>query len=333
MWAVVTGTVGLTYTGIGVAVFGQQFCLPVPSMLLLMTAGALAEQGHGHLRLSLVVLSGVVGCLAADGFWFWLGRRWGSDVIRLVCSLTSDPRRNRERARQVFARWGLRLLLVAKFVPGLDGVSPPLAGAEGATVKGFVLYDAAGSMLWCAAYVGLGFLFSRQVDAVALLMEHFGRAVVLVVALPLVGFVAWRGLHVVRMIRHLRLRRISPAMLSLKLKENPKVVVFDLLDFEARDGAIAGIPGAMRVDPGRMRAAQRLKIPDGVEIVLYCSSKNEFASARVAEALEKRGFTEVWVLEGGLEGWIADGHAVTLQLTTPVQLAERLGIVLPVELR
>jgi rhodanese-related sulfurtransferase len=110
-------------------------------------------------------------------------------------------------------------------------------------------------------------------------------------------------------------------------------VVFDLLDFEARDGAIAGIPGAMRVDPGRMRAAQKLKIPDGVEIVLYCSSKNEFASARVAEALEKRGFTEVWVLEGGLEGWIAAGHAVTLQLSTPVELAERLGIVLPVELR
>jgi membrane protein DedA with SNARE-associated domain/rhodanese-related sulfurtransferase len=333
MFAVMTGAVGLTYSGIGVAVFGQQFCLPVPSMVLLMTAGALAAEGQGHLRISLVLLSGVVGCLAADGFWFWLGRRWGSGVIRLVCSLTSDPRGSRERSRAVFARWGLKLLLVAKFVPGLDGVSPPLAGAEGATVTGFVLYDAAGSVLWCAAYVGLGYLFSRQVDAVAGLIDHFGHLVLLAVCVPLVGFVVWRGLDLVRMIRHLRLRRISPAMLARKLGENPKVVVFDLLDFEARDGEIAGIPGALRVDPKRMRTARRLKIPDGVEIVLYCSSKNEFASARVAEALEKRGFTAVWVLEGGLEGWVEDGHAVTHTLSTPTQIADRMGIVLPPEMQ
>jgi membrane protein DedA with SNARE-associated domain/rhodanese-related sulfurtransferase len=333
MLAVMTGAAGLTYSGIGVAVFGQQFCLPVPSMLLLMTAGALAAQGQGHLRISLVLLSGVVGCLAADGFWFWLGRRWGSGVIRLVCSLTADPRGSRERSRQVFARWGLRLLLVAKFVPGLDGVSPPLAGAEGATVQGFVLYDAAGAMLWCATYVGAGFLFARQVDAVAGWMGQFGRVVLVAVCVPLAGFVVWRGLHLVRMIRHLRLRRISPAMLERKLAENPKVVMFDLLEFEARDGEIAGIPGALRVDPKRMRTAKRLKIPDGVEIVLYCSSKNEFASARVAEALEKRGFTEVWVLEGGLEGWVEDGRAVTLELSTPVQIADRMGIVLPAEMQ
>ncbi len=332
-WSQMTGASGLTYSGIGIAVFGQQFCLPVPAMLLLMTAGALAAEGEGHLRIGLVVMSGVVGCLAADGFWFWLGRRWGSGVIRLVCSLTSDPKGSRERSRRVFARWGLRLLLVAKFVPGLDGVSPPLAGAEGATVRGFVLYDAAGSLLWCAAYVGVGFLFARQVNAVAGALDHFGRVMLVVIGVPLVAFALWRGLHVVRMIKHLRLRRISPAMLARKLKENPKVVVFDLLDFEARDGEVAGIPGALRVDPTRMRKAQKLKIPDGVEVVLYCASRNEFASARVAEALEKKGFTAVWVLEGGLDAWVQDGHAVSMELSTPTQIADRMGIVLPADMQ
>jgi hypothetical protein len=103
-------------------------------MLLLIAAGTLAKRGQLHL--SLVLLAAVAGSLAADGFWFWLGRRWGSRVIRAVCSLTWDPQRSRERSDRIFARWGLRLLLIAKFVPGLDGVSPPLAGAEGASIKG-----------------------------------------------------------------------------------------------------------------------------------------------------------------------------------------------------
>ena len=328
-----TGATQLTYSGIGLAVFAQQFCLPVPAMLLLMTAGALAAQGDLHLRISLVLLSGVIGCLAADGFWFWLGRRWGSGVIRLVCSFTSDPRKSRESAHRIFSRWGLRLLLVAKFIPGLDGVSPPLAGAEGATVPRFLVYDTAGSLLWSAAYVLLGFAFSRQLDAVEGLIGHFGTLLALLIGVPLGAFVLWRGLHLVRMIRHLRLRRITPAMLEVKRKENPRLAIFDLLYYEARDGAMAGIPGALRIDPARARTTQRLDFPAGMEVVLYCSSRNEFASARVAENLQKHGFQDVWVLEGGLEAWVLEGRPVTLDLTTPILLAERLGIVLPPEMR
>jgi membrane protein DedA with SNARE-associated domain/rhodanese-related sulfurtransferase len=320
---------GLTYSGIGLAVFAQQFCLPLPAMLLLMTTGALAAQGHGHLHLSLVVLSGVTGCLLADGFWFWLGRRWGSGVIRLVCSLSSDPKHSRERADRVFAQWGLRLLLVAKFIPGLDGVSPPLAGAGGATVGGFLAYDTAGSVLWTGAYVLLGFGFWRQIDRVMFFIDRFGKSVAIVVGVPLLLYILWRALHLIRIIRHLRLRRISPAMLQSRIDAGEKLAIFDLLDYEASEGSIAGIPSAFRVDPTKLRTSPRLVVPEGIGIVLYCSSRNEFVSARVAEALSHRGFSDVWVLEGGLEAWVLAGYAVSFTMPTGEEVAERLGIILP----
>jgi membrane protein DedA with SNARE-associated domain/rhodanese-related sulfurtransferase len=326
-------TTELTYTGIALAVFAQQFCLPVPSMLLLMTAGALAAQGRGHLHLSLVLLAGVIGCLLADGFWFWLGRRWGSGVIRLVCSLSSDPKHAREHADRAFHTWGLRLLLVAKFIPGLDGVSPPLAGAGGASVLGFVAYDATGALLWSGAYVLLGFAFSHEMNRVMFLIDRFGKTAAIIVGVPLLLYVLLRGLHLVRIIRHLRLRRISPAMLKAKIDEGRKLAIFDLLDYEASEGAIAGIPTAFRVDPTKLRTSPRLKVPEGLDIVLYCSSRNEFVSARVAEALKKRGFSDVWVLEGGLEAWLLAGYPVTLEMPTGEQVAERLGIVLPPDMR
>jgi membrane protein DedA with SNARE-associated domain/rhodanese-related sulfurtransferase len=319
-------TTQLTYPGIALAVFAQQFCLPVPSLLLLMTAGALAAHGEGSLQLSLVLVSGVAGCLAADGFWFWLGRRWGSGVIRLVCSLTADPQRSRAKAKGTFERWGLRLLLVAKFVPGLDGISPPLAGAEGATVRGFVFYDTAGSILWTATYVAIGYLFANQMDTVMHGIDRFGRLLLVVIGGPLLAYVAWRAVHLVRLIRHLRLRRITPALLQGRLDAGDKVAVIDLLDYEAAEGVVAGIPGALRVAPARLRLQPKLIVPEGVDVVLYCSSKNEFISARVAESLGKMGFADVWVLEGGLQAWALEGRAVSIEMSTPEQLAQRLGI-------
>jgi len=329
----VTGASQLTYSGIGLAVFGQQFCLPVPAMLLLMTAGALAANGQGDLHLPLVVLSGVAGCLAADGFWFWMGRRWGGGIIRLVCSLTADPRASRERSSRIFARWGLRLLLVAKFIPGLDGISPPLAGAEGASVANFLAYDTAGSLLWSGAYVLLGFVVYRQLDMVMHAIQRFGSVLGVAVGVPLAAYVVWRGLHLVRMIRHLRLRRISPALLQAKIDADGRLAIFDLLHYEAHGPEVAGIPGAIRVDPVRFRTSRKVKVPNDVDVVLYCSSRNDFVSARVAEALEKRGIRSVWVLEGGLEAWELDRRPVTTHLKTPEEVAARLGIVLPPEVR
>jgi membrane protein DedA with SNARE-associated domain/rhodanese-related sulfurtransferase len=319
----------LTYLAIGLAVFGQQLCLPIPSMLLLMTAGALAGRGEGHLAIPLVLLVSVVGCVAADSVWFGLGRHWGSGVIRLICSLTSDPQGSRERSRRIFGRWGLRLLLVAKFIPLLDGVSPPLAGAQGATIRGFIIYDTGGSLLWSAAYVFTGFLFSRQIGHVVRFLDRFGLGVLFLVGVPILLWSAWRLLKIVTMIHHLRLRRISPAMLQAKLDNAEKVGIVDLLRFEAMDQEIAGIPGAVRVDPKQLSRGQRVVVPEGVSIMLYCSSKNDFTSARGAQALRRVGVTDVWILEGGLDAWVGEGRPTTCEFSTREKLAERLGIVIP----
>jgi 3-mercaptopyruvate sulfurtransferase SseA len=151
----------------------------------------------------------------------------------------------------------------------------------------------------------------------------------MVVGIPLLLYVALRALHLWRVIRQLRLRRISPAMLQQKMDERGKTAIFDLLNFEASEEGVAGIPGAVRVDPTRLRTSPRVTIPEGVSVILYSSSKNEFVSARVAEALRKRGIFEVWVLEGGLEAWVEEGRPVTTVFQTPQEVAARLGIVLP----
>jgi membrane protein DedA with SNARE-associated domain/rhodanese-related sulfurtransferase len=319
----------LTYIGVLLAVLAEQLYLPIPSPIFLMAAGALAARGE--MSTSIIVLLAVLACLAADTLWFWFGRRWGSKAIRLVCRFTASPQRSSNNAHRKFRRYGLAVLCVAKFLPGVNAVLPPLVAAEGVSITGFFGFDAAGSLLWSGFYTGLGYLFSNELDVVFRWAKHLGTALGLVIIVPIGLYAGWRGLTLLRMVRLLRLRRISPAMLERKLKFKSRIAVLDLSDFEDETASESpeAIPGAFRVDPSRLRKSPRISIPDDVEIILYSSSGGDVVSARAAMALRRIGVDKVWVLEGGLKAWREAGFPVSQSPETPEIAAERIGVKLP----
>lgn len=319
----------LTYTGVLLAVLANQLCLPVPAIVFLMAAGALSA--HGYMQASTVVLLSVLACLLADGLWFWLGRKWGSQVMRLLCRLTADPRGCSRDAHDRFSRYGLPLLCVAKFIPGLDGLMPPLAGAEAVSPKSFLALDAIGSLTWSSFYVGVGYVFSRQLEIAVGWAQHFGTVLALAIGFPFSLYIGWRGLILIRMTRQLRVRVISAPMLHRKLRSGSKVALLDLLDFEEETGfeSLQAIPGAFRIDPSRLRKSPQIVVPRDIEIVLYCSSRSDLVSARAAVALKRIGIKNVWVLEGGLHGWRENGLPLSEFPEAPTAVAARLGVRLP----
>src|SRR5215472_6139185 len=227
-----THTLTLTYPMIFLAVFANQLCLPVPAVLFLMTAGALVASGS--LNLGSVILAGVVGSLLADYAWFMLGRWQGYRVVRALCSFSMDGRHCSTRARRFFARRGLPGLMFAKFIPGLDGLMPPLAGMLEAESVPFLVYDGAGALFWTAGYCFVGYLFADRVDLVATSLSRVSRFLTVVLAAVLC-YLMWRAWELVRTMRQLRLRTISPSLLQEKLQAGKKVAVLDLLDVEGQE--------------------------------------------------------------------------------------------------
>jgi membrane protein DedA with SNARE-associated domain/rhodanese-related sulfurtransferase len=313
-----------TYSILFLAVFARQLCLPVPAILFLLAAGAVA--GSGQLSFAGVVLVAVVGCVLADLIWFEAGRRSGKRVLRLLCALASDPSRCIRRARTVFASKGLPVLLIAKFVPGLDGICPPMAGMTGASRVAFVTYDVGGSALWTTAYIAGGFAFAKELDRVAQYTSVAANALILTFGVPLLILFVWKVTLLVRMIRLLRPLQITPELLKSKLEADRRIGVIDLLRFEEDLEEIAVIPGAVRLDPRELRRRKRIIVPDGIDLVLYCSSKNSFVSARVAVAMRRHGIHRVRVLSGGLEGWRARGFPLSSVVADPQTELSRLGI-------
>lgn len=324
-----TTTWQLTYAGVTLAVFANQICLPVPSIVFLMAAGAISA--HGGMRASVIVLLAVLGCLTADWIWFWFGRRWGSQAMRLLCRFAADPRKCSRNAHETFRRYGLPALCLAKFLPGVDGLLPPLVGAEGASLAAFLVLDAVGSFLWSASYVALGYIFANQLELAIGWAQHFGTALAIAIGVPIALYAGWRGLTLMQMIRRLRVRRISPRRLNRELKSKRKIAVLDLLDFEleTEGDSPEAIPGAFRVDPSRLWDSPHITVADDVQVILYSSSGRDTVCARAAVGLNRIGIDNVWVLEGGLKAWLEKGFAVSKSPEKPEVVAERLGVKLP----
>jgi len=313
-----------TYLILFVAVLARQLCLPIPAILFLLSGGALA--GDGKLSFAGILLAAVVGCVLADLAWFEAGRLRGKRVVRLLCALAPDPSYCIRNSRKTFARTGLRALLIAKFIPGLDGICPPLAGMSGASRVDFILYDGAGSTLWAGAYISCGFFFAKELEKVVRYTSVFANALILVFGIPLLVLFTWKLIQLVRMAMLLLPLQITPEELKTRLDSGEKIGIVDLLRFEDDPQGVALIPGAVRLDPLQIRQKKRITLPSNVELVLYCSSRNGFVSARVAAAMRKHGIKSIRVLTGGLAAWRSLGLPLDTESADPETEIARLGI-------
>ena len=193
------------YSVLFAAVFAHQLDFPIPGPLFVVAAGALAAAG----KLAVLPTIGLIitACVLADWIWYEVGLRGGDKVLHFMHRFTRDPDFHDRRAKSVFARYGLPLLLVAKFVPGFDAVAPPLAGTSRTSRVRFLAFDAAGASLYTCVYGGLGYLFSHDLDRAAAYVSRAGR---LLVSLVLVGVCIYIAHWLVQRHRAIRKSRVVP---------------------------------------------------------------------------------------------------------------------------
>src|SRR4029453_7078299 len=118
-------------------VLAEQIGLPIPAVPILLGVGALSGGGQMSLGVAFVVV--LAACLPPDLVWYELGRRRGPRVLARICAISLEPDWCVRRTESLFVRFGWRLLLVAKFVPGLGGGAAPLGGPAGGVRWGFIL--------------------------------------------------------------------------------------------------------------------------------------------------------------------------------------------------
>jgi len=246
----------------------EQAGLPTPAEPILLAAGALA--GTGQMHLALILGMGVVGALMGDVVWYALGRWRGPSILQLLCRISLEPDSCVRDTEALFARRGGASLVIAKFIPGLSQIAPPLAGIIRMPLGRFLLLDGLGALLWVGAFVVVGLLFSEQLERLAGLMATTGFWLLAILAGGLGAYLVWKVVTRQRFLRRLRIARITPEALHQMLETGEDILIVDLrhaLEFDADPRVI---PGAVRVSAEDLDA-RRLPFARNREVILYCS--------------------------------------------------------------
>ncbi len=285
----------------------EQIGVPVPAMPTLMVAGAFAASG----RLSLVAVFAValVACAIADVAWYVAGRRYGNRVMRFLCGISLTPDSCVSQAQTRFESWGRNVLLVAKFLPGVALLAPPLAGATRIGWLPFLVFNTAGGALWVAVGMGGGILLGSQIERLLAYLEDYGTAAVFLLVAFLAGYVGFKWWERHRFYATLRMARVSVDELHRLMDAGVAPLIVDVRSPTARVIEPRHIPGALHL-PLQGFDAHVADLPRDREIILYCSCPNEASAAQVAKLLMNHGFVRVRPLLGGLEAWIAAGLPV-----------------------
>ena len=292
------------YAIVFAAVFLEAVGLPVPAALALLIAGG--ASATGALNGLLVVFGALAVMLAGDTLMFLVGRYTGWWLLGVLCRISLNPESCILRSADSFYRRGRRLLLIAKFIPGINTMAPPLAGCMNMRLLQFMRLDLAGAALYILAYFAVGFAFSGAIEAVTKGYRAFGRVMGWVVIALIVAYVVWQ---LWRWIKERSLRAVPLATPSDAARAmTAGASIYDVRSHGYLDRKALRITGSRRLDPHTLHQPDE-GFPAGQPIFVYCTCVREATSVRVARELEKKGI-RVAVIQGGLRAWRKQGLPV-----------------------
>src|SRR5437879_11232644 len=144
------------YLAIFLVVLGEAIGLPMPAALALVAGGA-AAASH-TLRAPMVFAVVLIALALGDSLLYFLGRRSGWRLLGFLCKVSANPETCILRSAESFYKRGKMTLVLAKFIPGVNTMGPPLAGSMRMHYGQFLRFDVMGATLYVLAYFTLGFL-------------------------------------------------------------------------------------------------------------------------------------------------------------------------------
>jgi len=163
--------------------------LPVPEDVSLILGGFLVYEGRAELFLMMLV--GYAGILLGDSMIFFIGRRLGSKVGTSPKGLLSKIITPAKRARveELFKRHGEKIVMIARFMPGVRSVTYFTAGSVGMKYSHFAFFDSVAALVSAPVFIYLGYRFGGQLEFLLHQIRRGQRGVM--IGLILVGLVSY----------------------------------------------------------------------------------------------------------------------------------------------
>ncbi|MFP3568435.1 VTT domain-containing protein [Paraburkholderia sp. SIMBA_030] len=302
--------------------------VPIPAVPMLLFAGSAIAAGS--LSFWPVFGAAVLGALIGDGAWFTAGRIYGRKLIFALSRLSPAIDSKLGKARSLFERFGVPLVSISKFVPGLGLITPPLMGTTAVDARIYAAWDIAGVTAWATFWLLGGAAAERQLHMLLAFVRARGGTVIDILLAAALVYLAFRLLQ-----RRRERRRFAPAAPDADPEATPagwrRIAPPMVLD--ARPEALAHeaprrIPGALALDPHSPEQIDGALLVH--DTVIYCICPDSATAVDVTERMRRNGYTRIRALKGGLDAWQRRGFPVEPlspvdELTTGTRVAKPPG--------
>jgi membrane protein DedA with SNARE-associated domain len=161
--------------------------VPLPGETALIAAGVLAAQGH--YSIVTVIAVAATGAIVGDNVGYWLGRKGGRALLRRTPIVRNYFERALPPAERFFERHGSKTVFIARFVAILRVTSAWLAGISHMSWWKFLLWNAAGGIVWATVVGVISYQFGlAAADAVSKYGLYAGIGIAVLVVLAAVAF-------------------------------------------------------------------------------------------------------------------------------------------------
>jgi membrane protein DedA with SNARE-associated domain len=177
-----------TYLGLLVVLVLCGLGLPVPEDAVLLTGGFLAHRGVVQYPVTLVV--SFVGVITGDCSLYFLGRHFGTGLLRYFGLMHPNSRRSIAKMRAFMARHGHRAVFYGRFLAGLRALVYLSAGSLGVPITRFLFYDIMGAVISVPLVVSLGYYFGGEIEKILHYLGGIQHAILIVVVLSVLIWIS-----------------------------------------------------------------------------------------------------------------------------------------------
>ncbi|WDZ50502.1 DedA family protein [Acinetobacter vivianii] len=177
----------LGYLGIAFLMFLDNVFPPIPSEIIMPSAGYTASKGE--LTLIGVIMAGSAGSILAAMLLYWVGRKVPQQRLFKLIERYGKYLRiqvsDLEKALDWFNKHGHRIVFFGRMIPAVRSLISIPAGMSKMPFAKFMFYSIAGTLIWTSFLAYLGFHFSQNQALMSLIMQRISTIILVIVILYL----------------------------------------------------------------------------------------------------------------------------------------------------
>ena len=150
----------------------------LPGDSLLFIGGTLA--GAGMLNVAILVVILIFAAALGDSVNYWIGNTMGMKALEKSRFVKKS---HLEKTEEFFSRYGMRTIVIARFIPVIRTIAPFVAGVGKMNYRRFMTYNIIGGSLWVLLFVLAGYFVGRM----PVVQEHFSLIVYAIIGISLLA--------------------------------------------------------------------------------------------------------------------------------------------------